>query len=702
MMIGKEWKKRESVIPRESKQHILLAISQMKLLIQVCFSICILFWTYPLRAQNKEVSKWMKAGTISMVDQLNKRAKNIIIIAPDSTLLVAKKARRIAKELDYQVGEARAISWMGLGKYNLQEYDSALLFFHESLNFREMNKLNPNGVAATHSRLGTTYEAIGMYARSLAHRNIAREIRDLFGSPDSKADAYNDLGISYKLITERKKRIHADSIFAEIDSAILYFQKSLKIHQEDNNIPWSIRNCNALSSLFLMKEIPDSALHFLDEAEDLLDTQNGKEESMEQDRIDTYLRKGRLFDHMAQYEQAHQYHQKALLLSENLKDTLSMFMILNNLGETKRHQKLYRHAIDYYSKSSLLTESVKKERILRKTLMMNLSAVHDSMGSFSEALRFHRIGEQLGTQIFLEEQQLRILDAEDNIKLESQLIQSNLKQKNQRLIFQITVLSGIIFILFLGILIWMQVKRQKLQKNRLRRKELEHKTELLSVLKSTEKEMLVKQNEIQDKVLQKIGRELHDGVGAVLLAAKMEMENLKNLLTQYSPEASNSFDYASSLIKKAFVDMRKISHDLNHLSLNGGLIPALEELSEKINSMENTPFIHLNITNPGTIPLSPKIELHIYRIIQESMSNIIKHARAQEVELQLLLADSILSIAIEDDGIGFDPLEQKNGFGLQSIKSRVEELKGTFTLDSRKENGTSLFVEIPVSIQVKS
>jgi two-component system, NarL family, sensor kinase len=92
------------------------------------------------------------------------------------------------------------------------------------------------------------------------------------------------------------------------------------------------------------------------------------------------------------------------------------------------------------------------------------------------------------------------------------------------------------------------------------------------------------------------------------------------------------------------------------------------------------------------------IEINLYRIIQELISNILKHSKASEVSIQLLKKVARLNIVVEDNGIGFDidQIKNKKGMGLKNIESRVDSLKGEFNIDSGKGAGTTITIEIPV------
>lgn len=127
------------------------------------------------------------------------------------------------------------------------------------------------------------------------------------------------------------------------------------------------------------------------------------------------------------------------------------------------------------------------------------------------------------------------------------------------------------------------------------------------------------------------------------------------------------------------------------------LIPALSTLSKNISSFSKieVDFFHFIPTGDR---LDDKLELNVFRIIQETMANVVKHSQATTASISLTKSDDLLNIIIEDNGVGFNKnkIEEKESFGLQSIKQRVTYLKGEFTIDSAEGNGTTLIIDIPL------
>ncbi len=202
------------------------------------------------------------------------------------------------------------------------------------------------------------------------------------------------------------------------------------------------------------------------------------------------------------------------------------------------------------------------------------------------------------------------------------------------------------------------------------------------------------QNKIEED-RQRIARELHDDIGQNLLILKM------NLINKYRDIIKNAgmekeFQESIDSLQKILLELKIILYDLKPPVLEElGLIMALSSL---INKISGVGLLKGSLNVIGFEErLNPKLEIALFRIVQEAINNILKHSYAKEFSVQLIKQNNILKMLIYDDGIGFNSNNSRfNGFGLINIKERVENFKGVFKIDSSNNGGTLLVVEIPV------
>ncbi len=202
-------------------------------------------------------------------------------------------------------------------------------------------------------------------------------------------------------------------------------------------------------------------------------------------------------------------------------------------------------------------------------------------------------------------------------------------------------------------------------------------------------------NEAQEEERIRIAKDIHDGLGQMLTAISYSVQNLDS----DKENQVHSIKKIQKQIDATILEAKNIAHDITPMVLNDyGLIAALKGLIEKMNQITETKF-RFNYYDFEE-RLAPALEKAIYRICQESMNNIIKHAAAKMVTIELFATNEQIVMVIEDDGIGFDlkAYEDKTGrkgIGLISIRERVEAFDGIFTINSELKRGTEIIIEIP-------
>ncbi len=218
-------------------------------------------------------------------------------------------------------------------------------------------------------------------------------------------------------------------------------------------------------------------------------------------------------------------------------------------------------------------------------------------------------------------------------------------------------------------------------------------------LEQTRKERLIDINEAQEKERLRIATDLHDGLGQMLTAVSYSVQNLYPKDEALENPASSELTRIQQQIDGAIREAKNLAHNLIPIVLQDfGLIVAIENLIARANETYQTRFRFDAFDFDKRI--DPKQEKVLYRICQESLNNIVKHASAENAYYQIFWQDSAIVLVIEDDGKGFDinALHQEDrhhGIGLISIRERVLAFDGNFTLISEPGRGTEIVVEIP-------
>ena len=200
--------------------------------------------------------------------------------------------------------------------------------------------------------------------------------------------------------------------------------------------------------------------------------------------------------------------------------------------------------------------------------------------------------------------------------------------------------------------------------------------------------------EILEAERRRIARELHDSVSQQLFAAMMLLSAINEQLENTDGVLKKQLRMVESIINESQAEMRALLLHLRPINLEGktlkkGIEQLLAELKTKI---------QIKLTwEIDEVTLETGIEDHLFRIIQELLSNTLRHSKAEELEVYLKHYHDSLSLRVIDDGIGFDTNEQKAGnYGLVNINERVSNMGGTFKVISFKNKGTSIEIKIPL------
>jgi two-component system, NarL family, sensor kinase len=258
------------------------------------------------------------------------------------------------------------------------------------------------------------------------------------------------------------------------------------------------------------------------------------------------------------------------------------------------------------------------------------------------------------------------------------------KTANDIIIF--LIITSIIFIFLLAfilILLNSYNKRQRL-----------HYETIALIKQDFEKILLNSQLEIQEQTFQNISREIHDNISLSLTLAKLQL----NTFDWSDKEKSNlKLESSITLLSSSIAQLSDISKSLNaDIIINQGLIKALDDEIQKIKHADQ---FQLEYDVKGSLVfMDSKKELIIFRIIQEAFNNVIKHAKASIVKLQLDYTPDQLQILISDNGHGFTLDRNKNlrNAGLNNMETRAKILKGEMQVFSSAESGTNLIFTIPI------
>lgn len=252
------------------------------------------------------------------------------------------------------------------------------------------------------------------------------------------------------------------------------------------------------------------------------------------------------------------------------------------------------------------------------------------------------------------------------------------------------ILSSIILFCFSLFMVYMSY--------RVKKKIIDSKLEIEKIKNENEKKLLETQLEIQEITFNKISSEIHDNISLGLTLAKLQINNFLDKKENNTEKLILAVD----LISKSLIDLNDISKSMDgNQLLEYGLINAIES---EINVLRQTGIYDVDFDIIGEpIFLDQKIELVILRIMQEAFNNIIKHAQANNIRLELYFEDESFTMKVIDNGIGFDPLKLgdrkqiRTMAGLKNVYSRAEIVGGKVDIFTKHNVGTTIVISIPLN-----
>jgi signal transduction histidine kinase len=253
----------------------------------------------------------------------------------------------------------------------------------------------------------------------------------------------------------------------------------------------------------------------------------------------------------------------------------------------------------------------------------------------------------------------------------------------------IILASGLLIIVAIGIIVLILVYQKK---------QLQYIGEKKQLQVTFEKEILESKLEIQEQTLKNISQEIHDNIGQVLSLVKL---NINTMNSDEPVQLQNKITDSRQLITKAIQDLRDLSRSLNtDYIVESGLSKALEY---ELDMIKKTGEYQVEFNIEGKqYRLGNQQELILFRIVQEALHNIIKHAKATSIEVRISFDPDLFTLKIIDNGTGFDAsqIEHNNysklGLGIRNMHNRANIINTRFQITSTLDKGTTLILTLPM------
>lgn len=613
------------------------------------------------------------------LQQFDQQIDNIweyMVFDSEEAYQLALKCLKEAESINYEKGQADCANALGILNLDKQAFQEAEQYFNRALKLRTKLQDQSGQASVLHN----------MAALSCEQSNYPEAMKKAFSAISiwETLEEHNQLGKAYNTLSN----IYSSN--GDYDLALAYSKKSLEILLlTDDFYAIADAQYNLAERYYQMDELDRAQTLF--EAALVLYRDSFFDIGAQ---ADVYNALGAIVMEKGNLSQAEGYFHESEVIYKEMEDQVGLFDIYSNLGlleETKQH---FTKAISYYQKAekTLGEEATLENRLY---LLNQYVAVYQNLGDFERAFYYQKEATILEDSILNEAKQLQIASLQvefDTERLAKENIAKNIE--NQKKTFErdlFMLASGCLFLLLM-IGLYALAQHRKANVLVLQQREIQHQREIGALLKEQEYQLVRGRLNGQATERKRLALAINDELASRIAALNWQLEALKDQLQ----DQSEPLNKVQAAVKGIFLHINNMVEHLKATNPNGG---GLENALRKLKSIvEKESEIKTDIQFLGINEgINPQVEIAVYRILRELVSNVIKHANATELSIQLYQKNGCLNILVEDNGKGFNADQNTHlGVGLKRMELLIQHLEGNFSINSSPAGGTTILVDLPV------
>ena len=589
----------------------------------------------------------------------------------EKSISYGNQALELSREIKYKKGEGKALYFLAITLNFSQQFKKSIFYSEQALEIfvllnDEIRKAN------CISHIGGNHMFLGDYSTAIEYMLECIPIYESLKDSIAVANTYNNVAMAYFNIQNREKA----------EECLIKAAKYLELLGDDEKL---------LSSYLGLGNVKTMQKQYK-EAEDYYNKsiEIARKLGIIELEYKTLSNVGIIYNYQEKYGSAIKVFNEVINYFKNGKagNLLDVEIAYTDLSTSYIGLKQWDKALSCLDSASYY--SSEETYLLNETMFGNYSIVYEKKGNFKKALEaekeYNSIRDsayrkensdkinELTIQFETEQKEKEIVELEAEQQLKKLELSEKTNERNITIGISGLLLIGLVFSIFF----WKQKQHNATKTIALNQEKIN------TLLKENEISYVNAMIEGQETERKRIAADLHDRLGSMLATVKLH----------FSSGKKQEVEKAQTLLDQSVEEVRKISHNLASSSLvKFGLIASLQSLSESISSNKfKVDFLHHGIEER----LSSETEISLYRCVQELISNIIKHAKATKITIQLQKNNNDLNLIVEDNGIGFDADQISSGIGLKNITARVKLLKGNIAFDSSVNKGTTVIIDIPL------
>ena len=544
------------------------------------------------------------------------------------------------------------------------QLDSALTYHKKALQLR-IKENDSLGIADSFNNIGIANDQKAIYPAALTNYFKALYIYEKKNDLEKQAMVNTNIGIVYKAQKEYKK-------------ALKYYQEANRLYNEIKNDFGITVSSGNLGSLLI---------NFKNYTESLKYSQIAKDgyRKLGYDRFAGYpiSNIAVVYDSLHQFSKANSNYIESIQIHEKYENGFEVADISKAFADCLLKQKKYNEAIQYANKAIDFGKKAEGNLIVTEAYRI-LSKAYQMTGDYQKAYSFSYLYAKGKDELFESEKTKTVFELEAKYQTEKKeklLLKKEVEAKKKNT----TILILSLLAIFTGLVGFLIYRQQKL-KNKQQEQAFQLKTAIAQI---------EAQNQLQEQRLS-ISRDLHDNIGAQLTFVISSVDNLKYGNQISDNRVVNQLTKISDFTKSTIIELRDTIWAMNNNEFTfEDLRSRIFNFIEKAKSAKEEVQFKFNVDNQlSDKKFTSLVGINVYRTIQEAVNNAIKYAEAKNISVEVEKINNQIKIVIQDDGKGFDLETADLGNGIQNMKKRIDDVGGTFEINSWQNKGTKIIIII--------
>ena len=637
------------------------------------FCFAALLFCFPLipAAQNTDsiLNMYRNNRGIYNTDSLLAKSKLMMFANPEKSLEMLEKTIVVARKQGdlIKLGD----SYRAIGSFYSDikgDINAATRNYQlaDSIYRRNKGKKSSEGIGAIYHCYGVIYQRQSDYLSSIDYYTKALHVFDSIGNETIRPKTLNNLSTLYSYLKDNAK-------------AEKYARECLQLSVKINDDYLLSAISTTLASVLINQGKYDEVPALLNNAEEIAKIRN---DNYILDLVSLNYGSYEVF-HKKHYSKAINHYRLAIQYAEKIGNEYEKMRALSNLAESYLLNNEISKAKQTANEAYLLAVKQESDDVQQRLLSV-MAKTEASESDFESAYKHLLLASELKDSVFNESNARNINFLEATYQAEKKEMRIAALEKDKKLL-RFFVFSGAFTLLLLLLIFYFMHKS-------IRRKKQLAEQKIIQLEK--EKQLVATQAVLDGETAERsrLARDLHDGLGGLLSAVKLNLFDMKQGVFIEAEDVLR-FNKVMDMLDNSMQELRRVAHNMMPESLSRyGLKVALEDFCGS--------FLHVHFHFFGEEKrIENSIEIALYRVVFELVNNAVKHAKAENINVQIVQQLNRISINVQDDGKGFEPEEKSKGAGLQNIRNRINSVGGTLNILSSKDEGTEIIIDIDLNAE---